>query len=312
MEEINRMKQFATRREFVRGLALSAAAATLPSTVLAMKKRHINIGHTGITWRNNDMEHAITDVSDLGFYGFETFGNVFDTWEQKPGGLGAVLQAHNLPLISAYCNVNLTDPSRHQQNLDDVIRWSGIVKKYGGRFIVIGPNPVHRDTYDFAGSKGNIVSALNEICQVIADHGLTAGLHQHTGTCVMTRDETYAVLDAVNTKYVRFAPDIGQLTKGGADAVQVVKDYLPIVEHMHLKDFNDKDRNMVGYCPLGEGKVDVLGILDIMQKKEKKTTLKGMVMVELDYNNREDITPLSLATTSRNYLLKNGVTFRKV
>ncbi len=117
-------------------------------------------------------------------------------------------------------------------------------------------------------------------------HGLPSGLHQHTGICVESRDETYAVMDAVNTKYVRFAPDIGQLTKGGADALQVVKDHLSIVEHMHLKDYDGKDRNMVGYCPLGQGKVDVIGILDVIEKKEKKTKLKGMVMVELDYDNK--------------------------
>jgi inosose dehydratase len=305
------MNQLVSRRNFVRNLAICASAATLPLSVFAMKKRNVHIGHTGITWRNDAMEQAITDISGLGFYGFETFGNVLDTWEQKSGGIGAVLQAHNLPIISAYCNVNLTDSTRRQQNLDNVIRWTGIMKKYGGRFIVIGPNPVHRDTYDFAGNKANIVSALNEISQAIADHGLSSGLHQHTGTCVETRDETYAVLDAVNTKYVRFAPDIGQLTKGGADALQVVKDHLPIVEHMHLKDYNGKDPHMVGYCPLGEGKVDVLGILDVVDKKEKKTKLKGMVMVELDYDNREDIKPLTLATSSRDYLVKNGVSFRK-
>jgi inosose dehydratase len=305
------MNQLVSRRNFVRNLAICASAATLPLSVFAMKKRNVHIGHTGITWRNDAMEQAITDISGLGFYGFETFGNVLDTWEQKSGGIGAVLQAHNLPIISAYCNVNLTDSTQRQQNLDNVIRWTGIMKKYGGRFIVIGPNPVHRDTYDFAGNKANIVSALNEISQAIADHGLSSGLHQHTGTCVETRDETYAVLDAVNTKYVRFAPDIGQLTKGGADALQVVKDHLPIVEHMHLKDYNGKDPHMVGYCPLGEGKVDVLGILDVVDKKEKKTKLKGMVMVELDYDNREDIKPLTLATSSRDYLVKNGVSFRK-
>jgi hypothetical protein len=36
-----------------------------------------------------------------------------------------------------------------------------------------------------------------------------------------------------------------------------------------------------------------------------------MVMVELDYDNREDIKPLTLATSSRDYLVKNGVSFRK-
>jgi len=54
--------------------------------------------------------------------------------------------------------VSLTGASRRQQSLNNIIHW-----KYGGRFIVIGPNPVHRNTYDFAGSKAKIVSALNEI-----------------------------------------------------------------------------------------------------------------------------------------------------
>lgn len=305
------MSPFTTRREFVSGLAMSAAAVALPSSAFAMKKHHIKVGHTGITWRNSDMEQAITDVSGLGFYGFETFGNVLDQWEEKPGGLGAVLHAHNLPLVSAYCNVNLTDPSLRKDEVAKAVRWAGIVKKYGGRFGVIGPNGVHRDSYDFAANKANIVSALNEVCQAMADAGIPAGLHQHTGTCVMTRDETYAVLDAVNTKYVRFAPDIGQLTKGGADAVQVVKDYLPIVEHMHLKDYNGRDPHMVGYCPLGEGTVNVPAILNMVEAKEKKTKLQGMVMVELDYDNRESIKPLTLATTSKEYLVKQGIAFRK-
>ncbi len=36
----------------------------------------------------SDMEQAITDVSNLGFYGFETFGNVFDLMGRKAGRVG--------------------------------------------------------------------------------------------------------------------------------------------------------------------------------------------------------------------------------
>ena len=57
------------------------------------------------------------------------------------------------------------------------------------------------------------------------DLGLGAGLHQHTGTAVESRDETYAVMEAVDTRYLKFAPDVGQLQKGGADAAKVVKDF---------------------------------------------------------------------------------------
>ena len=111
------MKQIISRREAAKTLAACTAAVAMPSSLFAARERKIKIGHTGITWQNKDIAQAIADVSSLGFYGFETFGEVFDAWEGKPGGLGAVLEAHNLPLISAYCNVNLTDPDRRKDNL---------------------------------------------------------------------------------------------------------------------------------------------------------------------------------------------------
>jgi inosose dehydratase len=300
------MKQIISRRSFTKAVAMSVAAAALPTTLLAAKKRKIKIGHTGITWPNRDITIAITDVGNEGFYGFETFGEVFDKWEDQPGGLGAVLQAHQLPLISAYCGMNLTDPEKRKDEVAKAVRWANIVKKYGGKVTVIGPNGVKRNTYDFAANKANIVAALNDICQAVSDVGITAALHQHTGTCVESRDETYAVLEAVNTKYVRFGPDIGQLTKGGSDAVQVVKDFLSIVEHMHLKDYNGEDQHLSGYCPLGKGKVNIPAILDLMEKRK----LHGMVMVELDNDGKTSIAPLDYVKTSKAYLETLGVTFR--
>ena len=300
------MKLSATRRGFIRGFALSAAAAALPSSLLAMQKRNIQIGHTGITWRNSEIAQAIADVSSQGFYGFETFDSVLAAWEDKPGGIGALLKEHNLPLISGYCNVNLIDASRRKDEVAKTVKSANLIKKYGGRVAVIGPNSVDRSTYDFAANKATIVATLNEVCQAVSDTGITAALHQHTGTCIESKDETYAVLDAVNATYVRFGPDIGQLTKGGQDAVKVVKDYLSMVEHMHLKDWNGENPHLAGYCPVGQGKVDVPAILDVMQKKK----LKGMVMVELDNDRRTDLVPLELVKASKDYLVKQGVTFR--
>ena len=49
--------------------------------------------------------------ASLGYMGYETFGEVLEAWEPK-GGLKPVLDENHLPLISAYCNVNLTDPTK--------------------------------------------------------------------------------------------------------------------------------------------------------------------------------------------------------
>jgi inosose dehydratase len=297
-----------SRRTFLMKSVVSAAAmSAMPELLFAASKRNIPIGYTGITWPNSQIEDAIGTCSKLGFYGFETFGDVLVQWESK-GGLEAVLSRNHIPLISGYCTLNLTDASRRQETIDKAISWAKLIKKTGGRIFVLGPNPVPRDSYNFAEHKANIVATLNEASKAVVDQGITPVLHQHTGTCVETRDETYATLDAIDHTTLKFGPDVGQLTKGGADAVKVVRDYLPLVQHMHLKDYDGKDPRLAYYCPLGMGRVDVPAILDLMVGRK----ISGMVMVELDNDpkNPSPTPPSELAGESQAYLKKIGVKLR--
>jgi inosose dehydratase len=297
-----------SRRSFIaRTAVVAAASAAIPGEMFAASLSNIPIGHTGITWPNSQVDDAIATCGKLGFYGFETFGDVLVQWESK-GGLGPVLEQNKLPLISGYCTLNLTDATKRQDTIEKAVNWAKLIKKTGGRIFVLGPNQVPRDSYNFAEHKANIVSTLNEASKAVVDQGLTPVLHQHTGTCVETRDETYATLDAMDHTTLKFGPDVGQLTKGGADAVQVVKDYLPLVQHMHLKDYDGKDPSLLGYCPLGRGKVDVPAILGLMAGRK----ISGMVMVELDkdFRNSASAPSSELVGESQAYLKKLGVKFR--
>ena len=58
------------------------------------------------------------------------------------------------------------------------------------------------------------MAALNDNAKAVTDIGITGVLHQHTGTCVETQEEVYSVLEAVDTRYVKFGPDVGQLAEG--------------------------------------------------------------------------------------------------
>lgn len=301
------LERMITRRSFLSTAAMASAALAVPAALGEVKKRTIQLGHTGITWPNNEADQAVQAIASLGFFGFETFGDVLTNWETK-GGFGPVLEQNHIPLISGYCTVNLTDPTKRTDELAKAVNWCKLIKKYNGRIFVVGPNQVKRDTFDFAANKQNIISTLNELAKTVQDQGLTPVLHQHTGTCIESRDETYAVLEAVDTKNLKFGPDVGQLTKGGQDALKVVKDFLPIVQHMHLKDYNGKDDHLLGYCPLGQGKVNVPAILDIMEGRK----ISGMVMVELDNDwKTPSPTPAAeLVKQSRDYLVSLGVKFR--
>lgn len=302
--------QSTSRRSFIKTMGAAVAVAGMPfQQASAEKTRKVRIGHTGITWRNSDADQAIKDIGSLGFFGYETFGEVLQRKDTE-GDLAQLLETNHVPLISGYCTINLTDSTKRADELTKTVNFARVIKKYGGRIFVLGPNQVHRDTYDYKASKDYIVGMCNEVAKSVAGEGLTAVLHQHTGTCVESRDETYATLDAVDTKVLKFGPDVGQLTKGGADAVKVVKDYLPIVQHMHLKDYNGKDDHLSGYCSLGQGTVNVPAILDMMERRK----ISGMVMGELDNDGRSPsgLTPEQLVKASRDYLVTLGVQFRKI
>ena len=74
---------------------------------------------------------------------------------------------------------------------------------------------------------------------------------------------------------------------------------------MHLKDFSG-GRDYLGYCPLGQGKVNIPAILDMMDGK----TIAGMIMVELDPSPGMPLAPLETARIAKAYLQKQGVAFR--
>ncbi len=292
------MERKLSRREF--SLAAGLGALSL-SVAQAAPARRLKIGYTGITWRGP--EEAIKDIASLGYYGFEPFGNVLENWEQQ-GGMGKLLDEAKLPLISAYCGTNLSDPAQRTAEIEKMVRWGKIIKKYGGTTVVIGPNFRGRN-YDFAAVKANIVTTLNEMCKALSDAGVVGALHQHTGTTVETRDEVYAVMEAVDTRYVKFGPDIGQLQKGGSDPVKMVKDFLPVIAHVHLKDY-DGGPYWTNYCPLGKGKVDIAAVLDLLETSQN---LK-IAMVELDSGGQPPLTALQAATASRDYLKNQGYTLR--
>ena len=293
------------RRTFTKVLALGLAGTAVPM-LNAQKPRRLEVGHTGITWGFNpaDAEKAIADAASLGFHGYESFGNVLEWWEAK-GGLDKMLEGAKLPLRSAYCPVNLTDPAKREAEVRTVVGWGQLIKKCGGSVAVIGPNGVKRPVFTFADHKGHIVEALNEMGKALTGIGIVAALHPHTGTCIETRDETYAVMEAVDTRYVKFGPDVGQLQKGGADPVKVVKDLLPTVRHVHMKDF-DGGAHYEGYCPLGQGKVDIAALCDLLESSGNDL----MIMCELDPSKGMPVPPLEAARINKQALQKLGYTFR--
>jgi inosose dehydratase len=215
------------RRSLLKTAGLAAGALCAGTDIrLSAAGRRLKIGYTSITWGFGPKaaEPGIRDSAALGYHGYESFDNVLEVFEEQ-GGLGQLLDKYGIRLVSSYFNANLTNPDVRKDEVAKIVRWGKLLRKYGGLWMVIGPNPVRRGEYDFNAARPAILAALNEIGMAAADLGLKATIHQHTDTCIDTRDQVYSVLNAVDTRYMGFGPDVGQLAKAGSDPVQVVKDF---------------------------------------------------------------------------------------
>jgi inosose dehydratase len=321
-------------------MAVGLGAAALPPGE-AQNARPLHIGHTSITWLSFgggrgrgsatpqppapagarppagtaggppvdpvQIETIIRDIADLGFRGVELFGNAVTGMEDQ-GTIGSLLKKHrNLPLISIVSSPDCGDPAKLKPSIDLMLTQATAAKKYGAKIVLMNASGGRRDaSYNFADHKANVVHSLNEASKAMADLGLQAVLHQHTGTMVEKRDEVYAIMDAVDKKYVRAGFDVGQLAKGGADPVPIVRDFLPMIEHLHLKDY-DGGEYYGGYCPLGKGRVDLKAVLDLM---DKRGPMKGLVMVELDPSPNQPLPAIETARIAKSYLQNLGYQFR--
>lgn len=294
------------RREFLGAIAAGAASLALPK--LGTPSNRLIVGHTGITWgyAPQNAEAAIRDVGGLGYRAFESFGSVMDWWETR-GGLKAQLDRAGIPLRSAYCPFELTESSRRADNIANATRWGKLIRACGGSIAVVGPNTVSRPGFEMFKSRAQIIASLNEIGRALADTGVIGVLHPHTGSCVQTRDEVYAVMNAVDTRVIMLGPDVGELTAGGADPLPIIRDFLSVIRHAHLKDY-DAGLTNDGYCALGKGRVNLAAVVAELERSSADVAL----MVELNPSVPPSAaSALSAASESKSFLKTLGYSFAR-
>jgi inosose dehydratase len=269
----------------------------------------MKVGHTGITWGiPGDVEQAYRDTAELGYLGFETFAQTILTWNAQPGGYRALVERYGIPTGAAYCHKTWIDPATAGEELAAARREADALRSVGGRTLVLQAGRRLAGGYSVDQFRA-LATALNELGRYCRDFGMLTGLHPHTGTAIETRAEIDTILDLLDPAYVGFAPDTGQIAKGGSDILEVMRTHRRRITHVHLKDWNgsyDKDAEgkeidasgYVNYEPVGSGILPMPALLDLLIEDG----FDGWVNVELDGTRRAPRPPREAAAMSRQYL----------
>ncbi len=303
------------RREFVKLSGMAGAAALIgPGFAFEeAKKRKFKIGSTFILWGYgaDNLEPALKDMATLGYHSFETFGGVIEEWEKNRGGFKQVMEKHGVPIISAFCATDVLDSAKRKDEVEKLVRWTKLLKANGGKVIEYCAGGRRTKDFNYKDHAKNMVESMNEYAKAVSDEGLVCALHPHTGTPVETEEEIYYVMNNLDTKYMKFGPDVGQIQKGGGDPVKICKDFMSLIEHVHLKDYAGGESGYLGYSPLGAGKVKIAEILTMLEKRRK--SMAGMIMFELDYqaNGKPPYSNYEAAKISRDFLAKLNYKFEE-
>ena len=125
---------------------------------------------------------------------------------------------------------------------------------------------------------------------------------QHDG-----KHDVYTVMNAVDTRVVMFGPDVGELMSGGADPLPIIRDFLPVIRHAHLKDY-DGGSSHDGYCALGKGRVK---LADVVTELERSTANVALMEDLNPATGADGGSPLETARDSKAYLKSLGYTFAR-
>jgi inosose dehydratase len=269
----------------------------------------MKIGHTGITWGiPGDTEAAYRDTAELGYLSFETFAFTIIALNAKPGGYRALVERYGIPTSAAYCYKEWVDPARAAQDLDEARREADASREAGASaFVLQGGSRPDGGIGDDAMQR--LAGALNQVGAYCNEIGMTASLHPHTGTAIETGEEIAAIMRLTNPSLLTFAPDTGQIAKGGSDILEVLTTYRDRIGHVHLKDWNgQQDRDADGstvdasgyanYEPIGNGILPMPEIMEILGGIERDIWIN----VELDGTDRAPRPPREAAAMSRQYL----------
>ena len=130
---------------------------------------------------------------------------------------------------------------------------------------------------------------LNHIGKLARGHGLRLAYHNHFWEIEDDCRELRYLRDHTDPDHVFFLLDVAWVHRGGGDPAAVAREFLPRIAYFHLKDSRGTE-----WLELGQGDVDLPGVLEVMADRAFP-----WVVVEQDETNRQ---PVESARMSREYL----------
>jgi inosose dehydratase len=221
-------------------------------------------------------QRVLAEMRDVGLAATELGPEGF--LPAEPAAMAKVLSDHHLTAVGGFTPVLM-----HQPTHDPLPEVARILQGYlaSKADVLVLSAVTGLDGYDArptldADGWAVLLTNLDRLAALAAEHGVRAVLHPHVGTMIETGDEVQRVLEGCS---ISLCLDTGHLLIGGTDPAELTRQVPDRIAHTHLKDVNNQiaaqarsgkrsytEAVRAGmYRPLGTGDVDVAAILNDLQ-----------------------------------------------
>lgn len=238
-----------------------------------------------------DAERVLREAAALGISAVEAGPDGF--LPQRPEDAADLLRRHGLGLVGGFVPVVLHRPEIRAAEMESVERQARLFAAAGGGLMVLAASTGKQD-YEESTDLGDaewdeLFVSLARVEEIGAKHGLRVVMHPHYGTAIEKPHQIQRFLEGCETG---LCLDTGHVMVGGGEPMEIARAAAERVRHVHLKDV---DRRLAGrvvsgevgyeeavrqemYRPLGEGDVDLRGVLELLQG----TGYRGWFVLEQD------------------------------
>jgi inosose dehydratase len=223
-------------------------------------------------------ERVLLEAAELGITAVEAGPEGF--LPTDPAEASRLLSEHGLSLVGGFVPLVLHRPEARESELDFVERQARLFSQAGAGVLVLAASS-GQEGYEESpelddGAWEELFATLAEVEEIGGKYDLSVVLHPHYGTAIERPEHVRRFLEGCETG---LCLDTGHSIVGGGDPVELAASAAGRIRHVHLKDVDRELAEQVVsgtlyyeetvrrglYRPLGEGDVDVRGVLEPLE-----------------------------------------------
>lgn len=217
---------------------------------------------------------VLADVQTAGYDGIEIGAQHLDI--SQPAAFRQLVADHGLAVAGIHVGGEIWNPQAVRDALARLEQTMAFASAAGAPHLCFsGALKQGKTAEELAQAAAN----LNRIGELAAGHGLRLAYHNHYWEIEQECRELRYLRDHTDPANVAFLLDVAWVQRGGGDPVAVAREFLPRIAYFHLKDTRGTE-----WLELGEGDVDLRGVIEVMRGRELP-----WAVVEQDETKRQPV-----------------------